>query len=190
MGFGLREYKGRKIVRHFGAMPGFVSMFFLVPEEKLGIAILTNGDSQEAMAALHFQLLDRYLGGRSADWIESFHAAARRPAAHEAAPAPSGIKPPPLEACDGEYVDPSYGSVTINLEGGKHVVRFSRTPALTGEIERGQGDSLVVRWQDRTLDSDAYVTFTFAADGTPAGMKLTPLSSEGLDFSQLSFVRK
>ena len=45
LGWFLEEYSGRKIVAHTGGVNGFVTSVALVPEEKLGIIVLTNTDA-------------------------------------------------------------------------------------------------------------------------------------------------
>src|SRR4051812_16246522 len=42
LGLQLRDYKGRKIVSHGGALTGMLTMIYMLPEEKLGIIVLTN----------------------------------------------------------------------------------------------------------------------------------------------------
>src|SRR2546428_3656763 len=49
LGFGLRDYRGWKIVSHTGGLPGFVSRLTLVPDQRLGIAGLTNQESVQAV---------------------------------------------------------------------------------------------------------------------------------------------
>jgi CubicO group peptidase (beta-lactamase class C family) len=68
LGFQLRDYKGRKIAMHGGALQGFYSTVLMVPEEKLGIAILTNAENP-AMAALYWRILDQYLKAAPSDWL-------------------------------------------------------------------------------------------------------------------------
>jgi CubicO group peptidase (beta-lactamase class C family) len=50
LGWGLREYRGRKYVGHTGGLPGYVSEVALIPEMKLGVVVLTN---QEATGLFH-----------------------------------------------------------------------------------------------------------------------------------------
>jgi CubicO group peptidase (beta-lactamase class C family) len=59
LGFQLRDYHGRLLALHSGALQGFYSKVVMVPEEKLGIAILTNAESGGSLNALQWQLLDR-----------------------------------------------------------------------------------------------------------------------------------
>jgi CubicO group peptidase (beta-lactamase class C family) len=67
--FQLLDYRGRKIALHGGALQGFYSRVLMVPEEKLGIAILTNAENSGSMAALQWRLLDQYMNAPATDWI-------------------------------------------------------------------------------------------------------------------------
>jgi CubicO group peptidase (beta-lactamase class C family) len=65
-GYGLgvfaADYNGRQIYYHTGGAFGFVSNTCFVPEENLGIVILTNNDAQSFFELLRYQILDAYLG--------------------------------------------------------------------------------------------------------------------------------
>ena len=67
-GYGLgimsADYNGRQIYYHTGGAFGFVTNTCFVPEEKLGITILTNNDAQSFFELLRYQILDAYLGIR------------------------------------------------------------------------------------------------------------------------------
>ncbi len=199
LGFQLKDYKGMKIAMHGGALQGFYSQVTLVPEAKLGIAILTNAESSPAMTSLQYRLLDNYLGIAPTDWIGRFGEVTRE--AHEkelarvksAAGKRAGKSQPSLalDAYDGEYQDAWYGKVTIRPEGGKHVLSFSRTPDLTGTLEHFQHDTFIVRWKERNFNADAYVTFSLNPDGSIERMKMAPVSTEtdfSFDFADLTFV--
>jgi hypothetical protein len=43
----MADYNGKQIYYHTGGADGFVTNTCFVPEEKLGITILTNNDNQE-----------------------------------------------------------------------------------------------------------------------------------------------
>jgi CubicO group peptidase (beta-lactamase class C family) len=64
-GYGLglfaADYNGKQIYWHTGGAAGMVSNVCFVPEENLGIAILTNNDNQNFFEALRYQILDAYL---------------------------------------------------------------------------------------------------------------------------------
>ena len=197
LGFQLRDYLGRKVAMHGGALQGFYSRVLLVPQEKLGIAILTNAESSPAMTALQYRILDQYLGGRPTDWVKLYADAEREETAKDkekqkasmAQRAKSGPSLP-LASYDGEYTDAWYGKVSIALEGGKRIMRFSRTPDLQGELENFQYDTFIVRWKERNFNADAYVTFALKPDGSIDTMKMEAISSEtdfSYDFHDLLF---
>lgn len=198
LGFQLRDYKGMKLALHGGALQGFYSRVVLVPEAKLGIAILTNAESGGALSALQYRLLDQYLGAAPSDWIklvsEVEHEAHVKELARQksAATTRAAKSQPslPLAAYDGEYQDAWYGKATIQAVGAKRVLSFAKTPDLTGELEHFQHNTFIVRWKERNFNADAYVTFSLNPDGSIERMKMAPVSTEtdfSYDFADLTF---
>jgi CubicO group peptidase (beta-lactamase class C family) len=203
LGFNLRDYRGRKLAMHGGALQGFYSRVMLVPEEKLGVAIFTNAENSGAMVSLGWRILDHYMGVAPTDWIkliadqeaerhqEELAKQGKAVAARAAKSQPSLA----LAAYNGDYSDPWYGSVTIRQEGGKQLLQFGRTPHLVGVLEHFQHDTFVVRWKERNFNADAYVSFALNPDGSIERMKMAPISAEtdfSFDFADLAFtpVRK
>jgi CubicO group peptidase (beta-lactamase class C family) len=190
LGFNIRDYRGKKLVLHGGALQGFYSRVLMVPEEKLGIAIFTNAENSGSMTSLQWRILDHYLGAAPTDWIGII--AAQEKEAHDkelakvgkaAAARAAGSKPSlPRTAYDGEYSDPWYGKVVIRHEGRKQVMAFTRTPDLTGELEHFQHDTFIVRWKERNFNADAYLTFALNPDGSIERAKMSAISDE-TDFS-------
>ncbi|MGA3042528.1 MAG: DUF3471 domain-containing protein [Bryobacteraceae bacterium] len=82
----------------------------------------------------------------------------------------------PLEKYAGNYTDAWYGDIAIALEQGKLIMRFSHTPALTGDLEHWQYDTFKARWRDRSLAADAFVTFALNADGSIRQVNMVPVS--------------
>jgi CubicO group peptidase (beta-lactamase class C family) len=198
LGFQLRDYQGKMVAMHGGALQGFYSRVLLVPESKLGIAILTNAESGASLSSLQYRLLDHYLGVAPTDWIgrvaEVEREAADKEAARlktETATRAAASKPSlPLAAYDGQYRDAWYGLATIARVGGKQVLSFSKTPDLTGVMEHFQHDTFIVRWKERNFNADAYVTFSLDHDGSIERMRMKPVSTEtdfSYDFQDLLF---
>lgn len=209
LGFQLRDYKGRKLVMHGGALQGFFSRVVMIPEEKLGVAIFTNAENSGSMTALQWRILDHYLGVPERDWIsivsadeqarhqEDVAKVAKAMAVREqkgtkgthAANAPS--KPAlPLASYEGDYQDAWYGVVSIKHEGARQVMRFAKTPDLVGDLEHFQHETFIVRWRQRNFNADAYVTFALNPDGSIERMKMAPVSAEtdfSYDFADLNF---
>jgi len=74
LGWMLSEYRGRKIIRHGGGGCGYQSCSFMLPEEGLGIVVLTNLGERfscgihYAPQALALRIIDEYLGQAHRDW--------------------------------------------------------------------------------------------------------------------------
>ncbi|MCU1232112.1 MAG: beta-lactamase [Candidatus Solibacter sp.] len=96
----------------------------------------------------------------------------------------------PLTAYAGRYRDAWYGDIRIEEHGGKLSIDFTQSPDLAGYLEHGQYATFVARWKNRTLDADAYVTFTLKPDGTIDEVRMaavSPLTDFSFDFQDLLF---
>jgi len=196
LGLDVRDYRGRKALMHTGGLPGYVSRVMMIPEERLGIAVLTNQESEAAFDSIALRIADRYLGIPPVDWIDAYQkATARLKAAAEAtekktaAVRNTASKPSlPVAKYAGTYTDAWYGDIAIAQEGEKLVMRFSHTPDLVGDMEHWQYDTFAVRWRNRELRADAFVTFTLTPDGAidSAKMKaMSPTTDFSFDFQDL-----
>jgi hypothetical protein len=199
LGWGVADYRGQKIVSHTGGLLGMVSKTTLVPDLGLGIVVLTNQEMGGAFQAITYTILDSYLGAPKTDWVAAFAEArdravasaeeeVRKAGAERAADSKPSL---PLSKYARIYRDAWYGDVTIAEENGKLVMRFSRTPALVGDLEHWQYDTFVVRWRDRSLLADAYVTFQLDHDGEIERVKMeavSPLTDFSFDFHDLLLV--
>ncbi|RPJ00587.1 MAG: serine hydrolase [Candidatus Aminicenantes bacterium] len=190
LGLGVREYRGQRVITHTGGLPGYVSIVTLLPERNLGVAILTNAESTNAFSALTWQIVDNDLGAPATDWTAAylklqarFDEETRKSLGESAAARDASSKPSlPLAKYAGVYTDAWYGDVAVEEAGGRLVMRFSKTPALVGDMEHWQYDTFVVRWRDRELRADAYVTFALNPDGSIERAKMEAVSPE-TDFS-------
>jgi CubicO group peptidase (beta-lactamase class C family) len=198
LGWALTDYRGKKVVSHTGGLPGYVSRVAMIPDLKLGVIVLTNQESGGAFQSIVYHVFDYYLGAPTIDWIAAFRtseeqAKARAAEAEKKQAASRAVdsKPSlPLAKYAGRYVDAWYGEAVIANENGKLVLRFSHTPALTGDLEHWQYDTFKVRWRDRSLNADAFLWFALKPDGTIEQMKMapvSPLTDFSFDFQDLLF---
>lgn len=198
LGLAVRDYRGRKLLTHTGGLPGYVSKVAMIPDARLGIAILTNQESTAAFEAIASHILDAYLGAPSTDWVAAWQAIEKRGAATAAAATPlaagSGQSTPslPLASYAGKYRDPWYGDMTITAEATGLAIRFDSTPLLSGTLVHAQHDTFVARWKDRELRADAFVTFALNPDGTIDTVRMRAVSPDtdfSYDFQDLRFTR-
>jgi CubicO group peptidase (beta-lactamase class C family) len=198
LGWDLHDYRGKRLVGHTGMLSGYVSRTALIPELKLGIVILTNQEVTAAHAAIANTVMDHYLGVPDADWVAAYAARLKKQRAdgEEAVKKAAGKRNPntrpalPLATYAGRYRDAWYGDMRIEENAGKLSIHFSHTPDLAGDLEHWQYDTFVARWKNRTLDADAYVTFSLKPDGTIDEVRMaavSPLTDFSFDFQDLLF---
>jgi CubicO group peptidase (beta-lactamase class C family) len=67
LGWGLSDYHGKMRVGHTGGYDGMITAVTLIPDENLGVVVLTNGVKSPIMAATYYAL-DKFLGIETKDW--------------------------------------------------------------------------------------------------------------------------
>jgi CubicO group peptidase (beta-lactamase class C family) len=190
LGVGVRDYRGHKLLQHTGGLPGYLSKVMMIPDLRMGVAVLTNQESGAAFGALTLKAVDYYLDVKSPDYIGLFakiEAKGKAQAAEVrqklAATRDSTSGPSlPLARYAGTYRDEWYGDVSLALENGTLVMRFGHTPSLVGDLAHWQHDAFIVRWRDRELRADAFVTFDLNPDGSIDRARMYPASPD-VDFS-------
>jgi CubicO group peptidase (beta-lactamase class C family) len=196
----LSDYRSQKLVWHTGGWPGMVSRLTLVPALKLGVVVLTNAESGAAFNAVTYRVLDAYLNpAQKTDWVAAYAKAVKAAeskaddsfAKHVAARDKHSKPSLALAKYAGTYRDPWYGDVIVTRENGKLRLRFSKTAQLLGTMTPWQHDTFVVRWDDRALNADAFVTFALDVDGHIAEVRMqpiSPLTDFSFDFQDLRMV--
>jgi CubicO group peptidase (beta-lactamase class C family) len=200
LGFNVQDYRGRKIATHTGGLPGYVSQVTFVPSLKLGVSVLTNQESADAFQSITQRVLDHFMGAAPVDWRAVMDSMAKANRARNAAQVSGAIaardslsKPSlPIERYAGRYTDAWYGDVTVSVANGRLSVAMLPTPDLVGALEHWQYDTFVVRWKDRSLRADAFITFQLTPDGQVSSARMAPFSDEvdfSFDFQDLKLIR-
>lgn len=189
LGWTMRDFHGKKLVGHGGALTGMLSQVALIPEEKLGVIVLTNQEEGGALSAIVNHVFDSYLGLEPTDWVTAYkaaraetmakaHAAEKKQTAERAANTRPSL---PLANYAGDYQDPWYGKAVISNENGRLVLRMTRTPAMIGDLEHWHYDTFKVVFRDKTIP-DAFLTFALDNQGTIGHVTMVP-TSDIADFS-------
>jgi len=195
LGWGLRDYQGRKLVGHTGGVGGFVSRVMLVPQENLGVVILTNAEEGGAFDSILYHVLDHYFHLPPKDWVAAFKAVKDKEEADAAetmkkaeGARDANSKPSlPLEKYTGVYNDAWYGPITIRMENGGLVISFDHTPGMVGDLQHWQYDTFKAHWRVRTTE-DAFVTFALNPDGSIDSARMvavSPLADFSFDYQDL-----
>jgi hypothetical protein len=183
LGWGLRDYRGRLVATHTGGIDGMLSQVLVVPEEKIGIVVLTNTSPAGSPAenVVTFHILDALLGAtEKTDWNARWKETWRKQEAAQKEQEKKleesrvvGTSPSvALDAYAGEYENDMYGVVRLSLEDRKLVLR--RHHAWVGDLEHWNYDTFRVRWRDPVMGK-TLVTFRLSTDGNPTVVELEQL---------------
>lgn len=156
LGWFLEEYAGRRIVAHTGGVNGFVTSVCLVPEEKLGIIVLTNTDANNFFEALRNEIQDAFLGLPYRNYSNvflGFHQGEEKEKAKQWKITRDSIAlnlktSLPIAAYTGEYQHAVYGKMNIRLEDQKLIMRFEHHKGRYGTLEPLGGNRFFCTYND------------------------------------------
>lgn len=142
LGWFTMDYQGRKVIHHGGGLPGYISKVVLVPEENLGIVVLTN-DMNSVPSMLTYAVIDWALGKDYKHWQQQFlemkQKGEQQEMEEEAARLQTKKADPrllPIEDYIGLYRDKRYGDVRIAMGENGLIISFLPTKELfTGKME-------------------------------------------------------
>jgi len=169
LGWFLTDYRARMVAMHGGGFHSFIAM---MPEENLGVAVLTNLRglplANYIRVALPFWVFDAYLGTQKRDWSAEFLVKAKvdreRQLLREEklwSQRKRGTQTSlPIESYIGTYAHPGYGRVNIAKEDGNLVLRWRGGNA--GNLKHWHYDVFYI------TDGEVLDFIVFAVD--PAGL--------------------
>jgi CubicO group peptidase (beta-lactamase class C family) len=173
LGWVVQDHHGRKLVHHGGNIDGMSAMVAMIPEERLGVVILSNMNGSFLPSVLKYRVLDAFLGVPAKDWsaelrtvaagFEEQQRQAERSAEEERV---RDTRPSlPLERYAGTYRDELHGDVVVSHENGR--LRLTRSPALHGELEHWHFNTFRTRFNSPVLPA-LMVSFALDARGNVA----------------------
>ncbi len=180
LGWFLSDYHGQKVVEHGGAIDGMRALVAMMPEEKLGVVILTNLHGTILPQALMFRIFDFYRGTPERDWsaemlktVKALEEQAKDAEKKAEAERVNGTAPSmAIEKYAGKYESEMYGEANVEVENGKLVARFG--PNFTGDLEHWHYDRFRVKWRD-PIQGKGFINFRLNPQG-----KIDQLNIEGL----------
>jgi CubicO group peptidase (beta-lactamase class C family) len=119
LGWLIGQYRDHRLAEHGGGIDGFQTECMLLPDDGIGVAVMTNTSSSVLAPVLAYRVLDELLGLEPLDWFSIFKArydtatAGLREARDARRVVTEAPLPRPLAAYAGEYQHPGYGTLTI-----------------------------------------------------------------------------
>lgn len=182
LGIFMNDYNGRQVYTHTGGAFGFVTSTCFIPEEKLGIVVLTNNDNQEFFELLRYQLMDAYLGMPYTDRSRQAlggHMRAMETSTKQINDWKARVKgnaaPLPLSAYTGEYDHELYGSIRIAAKDGDLHITFNGHRNLQADLQYMDNGEWLMTYNHLAFG-------IFATKFTTADGKVTAVSIKASDF--------
>ena len=174
LGWFLQDYRGHKVVQHGGSIDGMRALVGMMPDQRLGLVVLTNLNPSSVDEGIMFRVFDEYLGGEKRDWsadmLKEFNAAVKK--GEEAARAARGQPTPntkpslALAQYAGTYSDSAYGDVVVKEENGKLTLTAGR---LVSDLEHWHYDTFKATSRN-AAGASSLVTFRLNGAGSVAGL--------------------
>ena len=131
LGWFINVYRGQVHVSHGGNIDGFSANIAMLPEQNLGVVLLTDANGTNLPYLLTNKIFDRFLGAEKIDWSSRFMEKQKRQDAYfkqlqEVGDGIEGTSPShPLEDYAGTYEHPGYGKLKLTLADGKLVFNYN-----------------------------------------------------------------
>lgn len=143
LGWQLEDYEGRELIQHTGGVNGFVTSVTLMPEENLGIVVLTNTDENSFFAALKWEIMDAFLGlpygNYSGTYYKMFNEA-REKEENRITQLRDSVNlnlttTLPVKEYAGKYIHDVYGYIDLTNDDGTLEMSFEHHSNLKGRLE-------------------------------------------------------
>ena len=166
------DYQGRAVNFHTGSFEGMAAIVGIIPDEKLGVVILSNLDHAELRHALMLTVFDIYGGHTDGpDWSADFRrlydeleTERKIKVAEQAATRLTGTQPSrPLDAYVATYTNRLQGDITITLAGD--ALHLAWGEYCLAELEHWHYDTFAFEWPED--DMRVLVSFSLDPNGVP-----------------------
>ena len=154
LGWGVSDYYGNRMITHGGGYDGMYSQVAMIPEQNLGIVILTN--SMKSIATpLRYFIINQYLDKEEKEWsAEALERSKRKSSvtkkieAQKAARVSSTNPTNSLSAYTGIYHTDMHGPIHIVSDGRGLFLNFERAPDLTARLQHWHYDTWEIKWDN------------------------------------------
>lgn len=193
LGWFLSDYYGRKLVYHDGGLPGIYSKVLFIPEEKLGIVVLSN-ELINVGNTIKYKIIDAFINDKETDYITRDLENIKRYKKMQSDMVNDrinkrilGTSPSlEMEKYSGEYEDKMYGKTLVNKIGDDYYFTMVPTAKLfNGKMEHWHYDTFKVQFADPFL-TFALVTFKMNKEGDVEGFTID-LPNPDFHFYNLDF---
>ncbi len=155
LGWSISDYHGHFSVGHGGAYDGMISRITLIPDEKLGVVVLTNGMKSPARAAANYAL-DLFLEREPKDWSEELLEQVNNREKEDTripervAKRMQNTNPSiPKEEIQGTYFSEIYGKIFVKHLDDQLRLEFEHSPNLSATLSHWHYDVWKIDWDHK-----------------------------------------
>lgn len=166
-GWFINEYRDRKVVTHSGGLTGMISLQTLLPEEGIGVVVLTNYAPSAPTRAITNTILDAMLGEPAVDWNAVYRGfveqgelrTTRAEEELQGSRVPDTTPSLPLDSYTGTYENRLSGAAQVRMEDGHLVFDYNARHA--GDLEHWNYDVFRVHWRHPIFDMEPMTFLQF-----------------------------
>lgn len=181
LGWFINDYRGKKLVAHTGGLDGMITQTAMLPQENLGLVVLTNSETG-AIGIMRNKILDVFLDAPKRDWnaealerdkqnkMREKEEDKKKDQSRVANTRPSLA----LKNYAGTYSSEMYGDVSVTEENGKLALRLGPAPNFVADLEHWHYDTFQIKWRS-TVNYNfprGWVTFTLDGQGKTEMLKI------------------
>lgn len=157
-GWMVQSFRGHRLIHHGGNIDGFSALVSFMPDDDIGLVILTNRGGTPGTVAMMLATYDRLMDFEKVDWIarvlKSTGGEQKEDDGDEAKPAEAarvtGTKPShPLKDYVGEFEHPAYGVMEIQQSGDGLRATYH---GMSAPVEHFHYDVFVTKTPDSPID--------------------------------------
>jgi CubicO group peptidase (beta-lactamase class C family) len=197
LGWNIFDYQGRKVISHGGGLDGMISRTSMMPEENLGLVILTNSETSVA-TIMQYKIYDVFVNAPKRDWsaeYKKFSEDGDKRTAEARKKLEDSRKLNTKTSLDlkdyaGTYSGELYGDATVSEENGKLVLRLKPAPNFVADLEHWHYDTFKINWRPSVSYNfpPGFVTFTIDKNGKADELKIDQPNND-FWFYELEFKR-
>ena len=196
-GWRLSDVDGQWKVAHTGTLMGMYTSLVLLPDQRNGFIILTNGEAEDARTTLTQALVKHYTApgqdldvDHYANLIEQKRLPAGSTTTKHVDAAGRAANPAELKQWQGVYQDPWFGKVRLCPADDKVVFTSAMSPKMTGTVMHVQ-ERWRVDWHAIDVGPAPWLDFAKDAAGS-VGVQLSYTDNDGKpgsDYADLALTR-
>ncbi|MCC5939962.1 MAG: serine hydrolase [Balneolaceae bacterium] len=177
-GYNITDYRGYRLLSHGGATDGMNTTYILLPEENLGIIVMTNvfNTFREAVART---IIDHVLDVTDQDWNElylnsyknQYEVVKAEREAFEATRISGTTTTHSLDAYAGRFYSSLYEYAEVNYENGELVLTIFDDENLTADLEHWHHNTFRINWRN-PAQREEFLQFRMNIEGEIDGVEI------------------